>query len=191
MSIVITGNPGVGKHTITQEVAEKRKLSVLDINSIAKDSGLFEKNGETNDIDIEELEKILNQKISENNIIVGHLAPYVLAKNQIKIMIVLRRSPYDLISVYKKRKYSENKIRENAGSEILGIIAHDAINRFQEKIFQINVTGKTISEVVEKIRGVISENKGNEEVDWLELVRKNNDLGKFFVDWLNNAFEFD
>jgi hypothetical protein len=31
---------------------------------------------------------------------------------------------------------------------------------------------------------------GNEEVDWLELVRKNNDLGKFFVDWLNNAFEF-
>jgi len=28
----------------------------------------------------------------------------------------------------------------------------------------------------------ISENKGSEDVDWLELVRKNNDLGKFFVD---------
>jgi len=182
MSIVITGNPGVGKHTVTQEIAEKMKLSVLDINTIAKDSGLFEKNGDTNDIDIEELEKILKQKISKNNIIVGHLAPYVLEKNQIKIMIVLRRSPYDLISVYKKRKYSENKIRENAGSEILGIITHDAIDRFQEKIFQINVTEKTIPEVVEKIMKVISENGGSEEVDWLELVRKNNDLGKFFVD---------
>jgi len=182
MSIVITGNPGVGKHTVTQEIAEKMKLSVLDINTIAKDSGLFEKNGDTNDIDIEELEKILKQKTSKNNIIVGHLAPYVLEKNQIKIMIVLRRSPYDLISVYKKRKYSENKIRENAGSEILGIIAHDAIDRFQEKIFQINVTEKTIPEVVEKIMKVISENGGSEEVDWLELVRKNNDLGKFFVD---------
>ena len=191
MSIVITGNPGVGKHTVTQEISKIMELPVIDINTIAKDSGLFEKNGETNDVDIEELGKILKQKISKDCIIVGHLAPYVLAKNQIKIMIILRRSPYDLISVYKKRKYSENKIRENAGSEILGIIAHDAINRFQEKIFQINVTGKTISEVVEKIRGVISENKGNEEVDWLELVRKNNDLGKFFVDWLNNAFEFD
>ena len=182
MSIVITGNPGVGKHTVTQEIAEKMKLSVLDINTIAKDSGLFEKNGDTNDIDIKELEKILKQKISENKIIVGHLAPYVLTKNQIKIMIVLRRSPYELISVYKKRKYSENKIRENTGSEILGIIAHDAISRFQEKIFQINVTEKTIPEVVENILQVISENKGNEEVDWLELVRKNNDLGKFFVD---------
>jgi adenylate kinase len=182
MSIVITGNPGVGKHTITEEIADKMKLSVLDINSIAKDSGLFEKNGDTNDIDIEELEKILKQKISEKNIIVGHLAPYVLTKNQVKIMIVLRRSPYDLISVYKKREYSDNKIKENAGSEILGIIAHDAINRFQENVFQINVTEKTIPQVVEKVVRVISGNEDIEEVDWLELVRKNNDLGKFFVD---------
>jgi adenylate kinase len=182
MSIVITGNPGVGKHTITEEIADKMKLSVLDINSIAKDSGLFEKNGDTNDIDIEELEKILKQKISEKNIIVGHLAPYVLTKNQVKIMIVLRRNPYDLISVYKKREYSDNKIKENAGSEILGIIAHDAINRFQENVFQINVTEKTIPQVVEKVVRVISGNEDSEEVDWLELVRKNNDLGKFFVD---------
>lgn len=182
MSIVITGNPGVGKHTITQEVADKMKLPILDINSIAKDSGLFEKNGETNDVDIEELKKILEQKISENHIFVGHLAPYVLTKNQVKVIIILRRSPYDLVSVYRNREYSDNKIKENAGSEILGVIAHDAINRFQEKTFQINVTGKTIPEVVERVMSIISENKGSDQVDWLDLVRKNNDLGKFFVD---------
>ena len=104
------------------------------------------------------------------------------AKNQIKIIIVLRRNPYDLIPVYKDRKYSNKKIRENAGSEILGIIAHDTMSEFQEKTFQINVSGKTISEVVEKVIDLISNNEGNEEVDWLELVRKNNDLGKFFAD---------
>ena len=182
MSIVITGNPGVGKHTITQEIAEIMELSIIDINTVAKDSGLFEKNGDTNDIDVEELEKILKQKISEKNIIVGHLAPYVLRKNQIKIMIVLRRSPYDLISVYKDRKYSDKKSKENTGSEVLGIIAHDAINKFQEKVFQINVTEKTIPEVVKQVMQVITQNDENEQVDWLELVRKNNDLGKFFAD---------
>lgn len=182
MSIVITGNPGVGKHTITDEIVKRLKLDLLDINTIAKDSGLFEKNGDTNDVGIEELEKILNQKISEKNVIVGHLAPYVLKKNQVKTMIVLRRSPYELIQVYNDRKYSDQKIKENAGSEILGIIAHDAISKFQEKVFQINVTEKTISKVVEKVMEIISKNNGNEEVDWLELVRKNNDLGKFFVD---------
>jgi adenylate kinase len=182
MSIVITGNPGVGKHTITHEIAKRLELPVIDINTIAKDSGLFEENYETNDIDVERLEKILKQNISQKNVIVGHLAPYVLRKNQVKIMIVLRRSPYDLISVYKDRKYSDKKIRENIGSEILGVIAHDAMSEFQEKTFQINVSEKTISEVVEKVIDLISNNEGNEEVDWLELVRKNNDLGKFFVD---------
>jgi len=182
MSIVITGNPGVGKHTITQKIAEIMKLSIIDINKIAKDSGLFEQNEDTNDVDVEELEKILKQKTSDQDIIVGHLAPYVLEKNQVKIMIVLRRSPYDLIPVYNDRKYSEKKIRENTGSEILGIIANDAISRFQEKIFQVNVSGKTISEVVKNVMSVIMSNEGNEGVDWLELVRANNDLGKFFVD---------
>ena len=182
MSIVITGNPGVGKHTITQLIADKMKLSIIDINKIAKDSNLFEKNGDTNDVDVEVLEKILESKISENNIIVGHLAPYVLRKNQVKIMIILRRSPYDLIPVYEDRKYDDDKIRDNVGSEILGIITNDAIDKFQEKIFQINVSGKTVVEMFEKVMSVIINKKGNEAVDWLELVRKNNDLGKFFTD---------
>ena len=65
MSIVITGNPGVGKHTITEKIAEKMKLSIIDINKIARDSELFEENDDTNDVDVEKLEKILKQKISE------------------------------------------------------------------------------------------------------------------------------
>jgi len=182
MSIVITGNPGVGKHTIAQKIADRLKLSIIDINKIAKDSGLFEKNENTNDIDTKKLECVLEEKISDEKIIVGHLAPYVLQRNQVKIMIVLRRNPYDLIVVYKDRKYSDEKIKENTGSEVLGIIAYDAINKFQQKVFEINTSKNTISKTVEKIINLISTNHGNEEVDWLELVRENNDLEKFFVD---------
>ena len=107
MSIVITGNPGVGKHTIAEKIAQRLELSIIDINKIARDSGLFEENEDVNDVDTEKLKKILAQRISKNSLIVGHLAPYVLEKNQVKIMIVLRRSPYELIRVYKNRKYSD------------------------------------------------------------------------------------
>ena len=110
------------------------------------------------------------------------MAPYVLDKNQIRIIIILRRNPYDLISVYKDRKYSDKKSRENTGSEVLGIIAHDVLNKFQEKAFQVNVSEKSILEVTEQVLSIISNNKGNEIVDWLDLVTKNNDLKKFFVD---------
>ena len=182
MSIVITGNPGVGKHTVTKEIAKMLKLSVIDINNIAKDVGLFEKNKDTNDVDTGKLEKVLETKVSEKNIIVGHLAPYVLTKNNVNKIIILRRNPYDLISVYEERKYTDEKSKKNAGSEILGIITHDTISKFQEKAFQVNISDKSIQEVIKKINSIISNNRGSEEIDWLDLVTKNNDLKKFFVD---------
>ncbi|NNL58054.1 MAG: AAA family ATPase, partial [Nitrosopumilus sp.] len=106
MSIVITGNPGVGKHTVAEKIAQRLKLDIIDINKIAKESGLFEENKDVKDVDTDKLKKILGQKNLNSNLIVGHLAPYVLDKKQVRIMIVLRKSPYDLIAVYKNRKYS-------------------------------------------------------------------------------------
>ena len=182
MSIVITGTPGVGKHTIGKELARKLELQIVDINEIAKSSGLFEQNNESNDVDTEKLQEILREKISDRQIIIGHLAPYVLDDEKINKVIVLRRSPYDLIQVYGERGYSDKKSRENASSEILGVITYDAINQFQDKVIQINVTGKNIQEVIEKAEAAISGKIDSEEVDWLELVTKNNDLKKFFVD---------
>ena len=181
MSIVITGNPGVGKHTITKKISEILNFPIIDINIVAKDLGLFEKNENTNDVDTQKLAKILEERKLNEKIIVGHLAPYILEKNQVKIIIILRRNPYDLESVYKERNYSKIKIKENAGSEILGIITHDTIEKFEEKAFQIDVSNKKIQQVVEKVLEIISKKKGNEEVDWLSLVTKNNDLDKFFT----------
>jgi len=180
MSIIITGTPGVGKHTIAKEISKRIGLPINDVNSIARDAGLFEKSEDTNDVDISKLNKIIKEKISNPSLIVGHLAPYVLSP-EVKKVIVLRRNPYDLITVYKKRKYTEEKIRENTGSEILGIIAHDAISKFGSIVFQVDTTGKSITEVTEKILHIINGRGTSEEVDWLDLVAKRNDLKKFFA----------
>lgn len=182
MSIVITGNPGVGKHTIAYEIGKKLKLSILDINTLAKDEGLFEKNNDMIEIDVLKLEKIIKKQNITDKIIVGHLAPYILEKNKVKTIIVLRRNPYYLMSVYKERKYTEKKSKENASSEILGIIANDAINRFHEKTFQINIVEQDIQKTIQKVMKVITTEKGNETIDWLEMIKKNNDFREFFSD---------
>lgn len=190
MSIVITGNPGVGKHTIAKKISQKLNFSIIDINILAKDSGVIEKQEDTNDVDTKKLANIIKEIELDEKIVVGHLAPYVLEKNQVKIMIILRRNPYHLETVYKERNYSENKIKENVGSEILGVITHDTMEKFEEKAFQVDVSEKNIEQVVEKVLQVISKKGNNDQVDWLNLVTKNNDLEKFFTHWLNKAFNF-
>src|SRR3990170_1193370 len=55
MAIIITGNPGVGKHTVAKSIGKILKYQILDINQIALESGIYEKNDETIDVDIKKL----------------------------------------------------------------------------------------------------------------------------------------
>ena len=188
MSIVITGNPGVGKHTISKEVCKILKLPLIDINEIARKFQLLEKIGETNDVDVEKLAKLLKKEIKQNSIIVGHLAPYVLNSNQISKIIVLRKNPYDLIPVYQRRKYSKDKIKENIGSEALGIIFYDSISKFgPEKTLQIDITSQKVEDSVKKTIAIIQDEIQSDQVDWLQEISERNDLSQFFAYWLNNA----
>jgi len=182
MSFVITGSPGVGKHTITKEISKILNLPVFDINQIAKEKNLFETTDETNDVDVDKLEKIIKEKISQPSLIVGHLAPYVLASGQIEKIIVLRKNPYDLIQIYQNRGYSKKKIKDNIGSEALGIILYDSLTKFgKDKTVQIDVSDKTIEETTKKVMAIIKGEITSEEIDWLPIISDKNDLKEFFA----------
>jgi len=182
LSKVITGNPGVGKHTVAKQLAKRLDLDLIDINKIVIQEGMFEENEGTLDADVKKLKKTLERIITKNSLVVGHLAPYTVSRKQVKSAVVLRRDPYKLISVYKKRKYFHQKAIENLGSEILGVTYYDSINEFgPDRTFQINTTGKSVSTIVKKIedffvKGVFQE----DEVDWLDAISEKNDLKRFF-----------
>lgn len=182
MSFVITGNPGVGKHTISLEVSKILKLPLIDINEFAKDFQLLEKIEESNDVDVEKLAKLLQKEIKQNSIIVGHLAPYVLNSQQISKVIVLRKNPYELIPIYQSRNYSKDKIKDNIGSEALGIIFFDSISKFgAKKTCQINTTNLNVEESVKKTIDAIQDKIQSDQVDWLHEISERNDLSQFFA----------
>jgi len=181
MAIIITGNPGVGKHTIGKKISDIFKYNILDLNKIAIESGFYEKKKESIDVDVKKLRTFLKNKIKNDSIVIGHLAPYVVSKNQVKKAIILRKNPYKLIQIYKKRKYSPKKIAENLESEILGVTAYDSVKKFgKNKSHQIDTTSKTISKITETVLKVIDGKFKNDNVDWLTLVNEKNDLKKFF-----------
>ena len=183
MKIVITGNPGVGKHTLADKLAKKLEYKIVDINKIAFDENLFEKNNETNDVDVSKLQQILQNKIADEScIIVGHLASYVLPKTSVNKIIILRKNPYELIPIYEKREYSKKKIQENVESEILGIISHDSLQKFENEIcFEVDASSKSIDELSSRVFSIIKgELKKSDVIDWLTLIKENNDFKKFF-----------
>ena len=191
MSIVITGSPGVGKHTIAKEIERTWKISeLIDINKTAIDAGLVEQGQDALDVDVNKLKKHLEPIVSDiprlhwmgrTGLVVGHLAPYVLDGKSFNPCIVLRKNPYKLLDIYKKRGYTEKKMKDNLGSEILGIITNDAINNFgQEKTFQIDVSESTPKAVVSRIDNIINRNDAGDNIDWLPLIQEKNDFKTFF-----------
>ncbi len=181
MVLIITGSPGVGKHTIANEVLLKDGYELLDINQIAKERNFIEHNQGLEEVDVDKFKKYFDGIVTEKSLVVGHLAPYVLNDKNVKSAIVLRKNPYKLLDIYEKRGYSEEKRRENLGSEILGIITNDAITNFgQDKTFQIDASESTPKEIASQIDNIINRNDDGDNIDWLPLIQEKNDFKTFF-----------
>ena len=182
VNLVITGNPGVGKHTISDLfVKQDSSYEILDINKFAIENGFGKNVDDVIEIDTTRLKDEIQRLVSDKSLIVGHLAPYVLDEANIDLVIILRKNPYDLIEIYKKRNYQNSKIKQNTGSEILGVIANDSIATFGKmKSFEIDTTNKTPEIIVNEVNNIINNHEGGDVVDWLRLVEEKNDINKFF-----------
>lgn len=181
--LVITGNPGVGKHTTAFELKKILDLVLIDINELAVQHHAFLQTPNL-EIDSRKIADIIESKLGESQrtVIVGHLAPYVLKKEWIDLTIVLRRSPYAILSTLESRNYSVEKIRENVASEILGVILYDSVQCFgKEKIAELDTTQTTSTEICEEIISLIKGNTSRKigVVDWLSLVNERGDVGRF------------
>lgn len=183
---VITGSPGTGKHTISGLVSDSLGFEIIDINQVAIQKRFGNKNKETIDVDVGKLRRAMTKKIKSSDkdtLIVGHLAPYVTRSHLVDKAIVLRKSPYELSKTYKERGYSEKKATENLGSEILGVIVHDCIKEFGNKVYEVDTTSNTEDDTLKKVISIILEKKPkhSDKVDWLGLVAQKEDMKRFFA----------
>jgi adenylate kinase len=190
LRFVITGNPGVGKHTSAKIIAEKIDAAIIDINYVAIDNNATRKNTDLGlDVDVKKLVRLLEKllKAKRDLVIVGHLAPYVLKPAGISLVAVLRRSPYELEKTLKKRRYSVDKVRENVASEILGTSLYDSLKTFGKgKVAEFDTTGKSPEETADEILTALQKRPKSRPkpkllgIDWLTLVSEEGDMRRFF-----------
>ena len=182
VNLVITGNPGVGKHTIADLfVKQNSSYQIFDINKFAIEKGLGEQTDDGIEVDTKKLKNEIQKLNLEKLLIVGHLAPYVLDESNVEFVIILRKNPYELIKIYEKRKYQNPKIKENSGSEVLGVIANDSITSFgKKKSFEVDATDKTPEIILKRIQDIMNNQESGDIVDWLKLIEEKNEMNKFF-----------
>lgn len=192
LKIIVSGTPGVGKHTISTELSKLLNgFSILDINKVILSENLFISSSSEFETEIDvakvynSLKLLLSTKEYVNAIIVGHLASYVLDPLLIDFVVVLRRNPFELKRIYEKRSYSEKKISDNLISEILGIISYDFLKKFNKKnIIELEIIENVLPSVyAQKIIDMYN-NKNLREfgmVDWLSVAQTNPQMFKFLL----------
>ena len=185
--IVITGNPGVGKHTCARFVSKQLgNITIIDINEVIVGNTTLHADNDVCkgiEIDITKARELLQSEIdkTKDSVIVGHLAPYVLRSSGIDLVLVLRRSPYELSKIFQQRRYSSHKMKENVSAEILGITLYDSLRTFgKKKIAELDATAKIPQDLAIEVISILRKKSRNQIgiVDWLALVYEKGDVQK-------------
>jgi adenylate kinase len=186
--ILVTGTPGVGKTTISHNLASKLDALYVGITELVKKEKLIisvDEERKTLIADTEKVSKKLQEILanSEGSIIIeGHYAVDVVPKKEVNKVFVLRRNPSELKGILEKRGYEEKKLWENLAAEILDVCLWDALSACGvDKVCEIDVSGKTVEAVVEEMIMVLEKRQDCRSgiVDWLGKLENEGRLGEF------------
>ena len=187
--ILVTGTPCVGKTTIARQLSEKLDALYINLTELAEKENLTlgqDKERKTFIINEDKMRKKLCETIDtaeKSNIIIdGHYAAAVVPKSHATNIFVLRRNPVELREFMEKCGFQGPKLWENLASEILDVCLVEALSEHEkEKVCELDVTGKTVENVVAEILAILASRKKFRVgcVDWLGMLERQGVLDEY------------
>jgi adenylate kinase len=190
--IVVTGTPGVGKTVVSSLLSSRLNAFHIDIGELVRGERLWsdvDKTRGTLIADMSKLSKRVREMIerSERDVVLdGHYAVDVVRAEDIHVAFVLRREPEELRELMRKRGFRGKKLKENLAAEVLDVCLYNAVKACGlEKVCEIDVTGKSVEDVVEEAVAVLEGKKPCAVgiVDWLGKLEKEGRLEEFLEDF--------
>jgi len=153
--IVVTGTPGVGKSQFSHLLAKKTGAIHVDVGKVALDERFTlgkDPLRQTKIADIEKISTWIGKIIRESRkdvIVDGHYASAIVPKEHVRLAIVLRCEPSELLKRLKRKKFPKKKALENVAAEILDSCLIDTMQSFgRRKVCEIDTTGKALNLIV-------------------------------------------
>lgn len=166
MYIALTGTPGTGKSTVSEELA-KRGHNTITVEELARNHGCIQEINEELEVDVEALAKAITQP-EEDIILDGHLAHFIPGR----MNIVLRCNPDIIRKRLEARGYSAEKVRENVEAEAIDLILSESIDVCLF-VFEIDATELSPAEIADAIERIMNgkiDDYAPGKVDWSEVV---------------------
>ena len=152
--IIVSGTPGTGKTELAKALAEKLGYKYIDVNKLIKENSLsdgYDNEKKCEIVGVKKLSRFLVdfiKKSKQNLVIDSHLAHCIPPKH-IDLCIITKCGLKELKKRLEKRKYNNEKIRENLDSEIFDICLNEAVEK-GHTILIIDTTGKKANELLDK-----------------------------------------
>ncbi|MDR5672104.1 adenylate kinase family protein [Halalkaliarchaeum sp. AArc-GB] len=169
--VVVTGTPGTGKTSATEQLADATDLEVdvVHLNDLVKSDGLWTDRDAERDTLVVDLDAVRDRLGDWSGIVESHVAHHLEADR----VIVLRCRPDVLEERLLNRGESPANAVENRESEALDVILSEAVERHgRESVFEIDTTDRPSSTVAEEIAAVVRGERAPSagQVDYLEFL---------------------
>lgn len=152
MRVAVTGTPGTGKTSATNDV--RTDLLVIHLNEIIESEGLYTERDEDRDSLVADIDAVADWLDGQDDVLFeSHLAHYFDADS----VVVLRCHPEALRDRLESRGEPAAKAEENAESEALDGILIETVERHdQDRVFEIDTTDRSPIETAREIERVIA-----------------------------------
>jgi len=180
--ILITGTPCVGKTTVAKHLSKRLEAIYINLTEFAETQHLIlRKDTQRNTTVIDEkmmlrkMRQTIDTADKDTIVVDGHFASAVVPKKYVTRVFVLRRNPVELRKFMEKCGFKDAKLWENLASEILDVCLVETLEgQEKDRVCELDITGKTVEEVVVEICTAIDENKKCRAgcVDWLGVLER-------------------
>jgi len=189
-TIIVTGTPGTGKTTFAKKLAKEIGAEYVALTQFVSERKLytgFDRERESRVVNLTRVKASLNRLLSQTKratIVDTHIPEGIIPKDLVKLVFVLRCHPKILERRLSKKKWKQNKIRENVLAEMLDVCLINAVKWFGwSRVLQLDTSHVSVDKCVATTKRIlIQQAQRRVKIDWIATLDKEHSLARY-LEW--------